>query len=213
MTRPFAFSFCLFSGILMTALFPARGTGQAPPLRVLFLGNSYTYSNDMPAILLSLAASGGDRLDYEMEVPDGASLEEHYQRGSVAMAIKEGTWDYVVLQEQSLRPAMPVRQVEREFFKYGELLDRQIKTLHPGAKTVLYITWGRWRHTGSDWGSTPATASNTATAPSSTRRERSTSTVKSTWPGVSMMLIVWPSHWAVVAADVIVMPRSCSSFR
>ena len=149
MTRPFAFSFCLFSGILMTALFPARGTGQAPPLRVLFLGNSYTYSNDMPAILLSLAASGGDRLDYEMEVPDGASLEEHYQRGSVAMAIKEGTWDYVVLQEQSLRPAMPVRQVEREFFKYGELLDRQIKTLHPGAKTVLYITWGRWRHTGS----------------------------------------------------------------
>ena len=34
-----------------------------------------------------------------------------------------------------------------------------------------------------------ATAQNTATAPSSTRRERSTSTVKSTWPGVSMMLI------------------------
>ena len=46
-----------------------------------------------------------------------------------------------------------------------------------------------WRHTVSVWGSTPATASNTATAPSRTRNERSTSTVKSTWPGVSMMLI------------------------
>ena len=46
-----------------------------------------------------------------------------------------------------------------------------------------------WRQTVSDWGSTPATASNTATAPSSTRSDRSTSTVKSTWPGVSMMLI------------------------
>jgi hypothetical protein len=45
------------------------------------------------------------------------------------------------------------------------------------------------RHTVSDCGSTPATASNTATAPSSTRSERSTSMVKSTWPGVSMMLI------------------------
>jgi hypothetical protein len=31
--------------------------------------------------------------------------------------------------------------------------------------------------------------SNTATAPSSTRSERSTSMVKSTWPGVSMMLM------------------------
>src|SRR2546430_1808383 len=41
-----------------------------------------------------------------------------------------------------------------------------------------------WRQTVSDWGSTPATESNRAIAPSSTRSERSTSTVKSTWPGV-----------------------------
>ena len=46
------------------------------------------------------------------------------------------------------------------------------------------------RQTVSDCGSTPATPSNTATAPSSTRSDRSTSTVKSTCPGVSMMLIV-----------------------
>jgi hypothetical protein len=40
-----------------------------------------------------------------------------------------------------------------------------------------------WRHTVSDCGSTPSLPSKTATAPSRTRRERSTSTVKSTWPG------------------------------
>ena len=67
-----------------------------------------------------------------------------------------------------------------------------------------------WRHTVSVWGSTPATASNTATAPSSTRSDRSTSTVKSTWPGVSMMLIQLSFHRQVVAAEVMVMPRSCS---
>src|SRR2546430_2632051 len=49
-----------------------------------------------------------------------------------------------------------------------------------------------------------------AIAPSSTRSERSTSTVKSTWPGVSMMLMRCCFHSAVVAAEVIVMPRSCS---
>ena len=46
-----------------------------------------------------------------------------------------------------------------------------------------------WRHTVSDCGSTPPTEQNRAMAPSRTRRLRSTSTVKSTWPGVSMMLI------------------------
>ena len=50
------------------------------------------------------------------------------------------------------------------------------------------------RHTVSVWGSTPATASKTAMAPSRTRSDRSTSTVKSTWPGVSMMLMRWSSH-------------------
>ena len=67
-----------------------------------------------------------------------------------------------------------------------------------------------WRQTVSDCGSTPATPSNTTTAPSSTRRLRSTSTVKSTCPGVSMMLMRWSPQNAVVAAAVMVMPRSCS---
>ena len=76
-----------------------------------------------------------------------------------------------------------------------------------------------WCQTVSLWGSTPPTAQNTATAPSRTRRLRSTSAVKSTWPGVSMMLTrcstslsrpVWAVQAAVMAAEVMVMPRSCS---
>ena len=67
-----------------------------------------------------------------------------------------------------------------------------------------------WRHTVSDWGSTPPTASKTATAPSSTRRLRSTSIVKSTCPGVSMMLMRWLRQKQVVEAAVMVIPRSCS---
>src|SRR5436190_155772 len=44
-----------------------------------------------------------------------------------------------------------------------------------------------WRQTVSVCGSTPWFESRTHTAPSSTRSERSTSIVKSTWPGVSMI--------------------------
>ena len=46
-----------------------------------------------------------------------------------------------------------------------------------------------WRQAVSLCGSTPPTAQKRAMAPSGTRMERSTSTVKSTWPGVSMMLM------------------------
>ena len=67
-----------------------------------------------------------------------------------------------------------------------------------------------WRQTVSDCGSTPATPSKTTTAPSRTRRLRSTSTVKSTWPGVSIRLMRWSAQKQVVAAAVIVIPRSCS---
>ena len=67
------------------------------------------------------------------------------------------------------------------------------------------------RQTVSDCGSTPPTAQKTPTAPSSTRRERSTSMVKSTCPGVSMRLIIFSRHWQEVQAEVMVMPRSCSS--
>ena len=79
------------------------------------------------------------------------------------------------------------------------------------------------RQTVSDCGCTPATPQKTATAPSNTRMERSTSAVKSTCPGVSMMFtrcsmfgqsFTPPSSSCfqkqVVAAEVMVMPRSRS---
>ena len=74
-----------------------------------------------------------------------------------------------------------------------------------------------WRHTVSVCGWTPEEPHRTTTAPSSTRRERSTSIVKSTCPGVSIILIRCSSNWwlipfqkVVTAAEVIVIPRSCS---
>src|SRR6266704_821786 len=73
---------------------------------------------------------------------------------------------------------------------------------------TLYLS--ACRHTVSVCGSTPETASRMAMAPSRTRSERSTSMVKSTWPGVSMMLMRQSRQKEVVAADGMVIPRSCS---
>src|SRR6056297_3091333 len=92
------------------------------------------------------------------------------------------------------------------------------------ARSILFTNTMRgtsyllsWRHTVSVCGCTPEEPQSTTTAPSSTRSERSTSMVKSTCPGVSILFTRCSSNWAsmplqkqVVAAEVIVIPRSCS---
>ena len=62
-------------------------------------------------------------------------------------------------------------------------------------------------------GWTPSTAETTSTAPSSTPSTRSTSAMKSGWPGVSMRLTVVPPSVKETTADLIVMPRCFSSAR
>jgi hypothetical protein len=60
---------------------------------------------------------------------------------------------------------------------------------------------------------TPSTAETTSTVPSSRLNARSTSAMKSGWPGVSIRLTVTPSMTNETTADLIVMPRWRSSAR
>ena len=63
------------------ALAAPAGGGQAPPLRVLFVGNSLTAANDLPAYVGALAAARGRALDAKTIAPGGYSLEDHWNAG------------------------------------------------------------------------------------------------------------------------------------
>lgn len=112
-------------------------------VRVLFLGNSYTYVNNMPQIVADMAASTGDTLVWEMEAPGGFTFGGHYTSMASKNKIKQGNWDYVVLQEQSQHPALPYQQVYSTTLLYGRLLDSLVKVSNPCAETIYYMTWGR----------------------------------------------------------------------
>ncbi|HMV47455.1 MAG TPA: SGNH/GDSL hydrolase family protein [Blastocatellia bacterium] len=118
-------------------------------LRVLFIGNSYTYYNNLPRMLAGLAASAKPArvLETDMLTVGGATLKHLWEGGQAQQLLARGKWDYVVLQEQSTLGASKmvggVAQINdpAEFHAAARVYDAEIKKL--GAKTLFYMTWAR----------------------------------------------------------------------
>jgi len=107
-------------------------------MHVLFIGNSYTYVNNLPQMIADLARAGHQRpLKFDMETPGGYTLEQHWTGGKAATKIAARHWDFVVLQEQSMRPL----DNPKLMFDYAARLDSEIKK--QGVRTLLYQTWAR----------------------------------------------------------------------
>jgi hypothetical protein len=107
------------------------------PLKVLFIGNSFTARNDLPGLIARLAAARGKGLQHRLISAGGASLRNHWNAGEAQKAINGGGYDCVVLQEQS---TLPVKNAKR-MHENVRLFDEAIRAA--GAKTVLYMTWAR----------------------------------------------------------------------
>lgn len=131
------------------------GEADAPRvMRVLFVGNSYTYVNDLPAIVAALAADGTMRVAAESATAGGATLADHLSSTGAVDAIRRGGWDVVVLQGQSVEPLYDLDG----FLAASAGLAAEIRGA--GAETLFFETWAR--RAGSDvyaesWsGGTPA---------------------------------------------------------
>jgi hypothetical protein len=91
---------------LAAAVLALAGGAQAErleaetPLRVLFVGNSLTATNDLPALVATLARVTKSRpVEYRAMTPGGVSLEDHWNAGELSAALASGDWDAVVLQQ------------------------------------------------------------------------------------------------------------------
>jgi hypothetical protein len=109
-------------------------------LKILFIGNSYTYTNNLPQILVDLSESGGKKIIVDRNTIPGYTLEQHCTNSTSISKISEKKWDFIVLQEQSQIPVI-------EFHRYNSMypaarsLDLLITEQH--SNTVFFMTWGR----------------------------------------------------------------------
>jgi hypothetical protein len=109
--------------------------------RILFLGNSYTYVNDLPQMISNAATSTGDTVIKDSNTPGGYYLGEHLTNSISLAKIMSGNWDHVVLQDQSLALAYPSTFMNS--MVYSVKLDSIIKANSDCVQTIFYGTWGR----------------------------------------------------------------------
>jgi len=109
-------------------------------LRVLFIGNSYTYFNNLAQTVSALSDSTNLVIRADHSTYPGAKLADHYFgiNGLKSVEkIRSGKYKAVVLQSFSMQPV----QAPDSLIKYAALLADLAKK--SGSKVYLYETWAR----------------------------------------------------------------------
>lgn len=108
-------------------------------VRVLFIGNSLTSANNLPAMVAAIAKSRGDKLLYTAHTPGGASLSRHAANQDVLEKLRQQAWDFVVLQEQSQLPGFSTRQLSKIVFPHATRLAEETKKANNNTSVVFYM--------------------------------------------------------------------------
>lgn len=113
---------------------PEIPTGST--VRVLFVGNSLTYVNDLPGMVRALAEAGGAVTIETRDVSlPGYALEDHWATPTSRAALAEGGWDVVVLQQGP--SALPESQVN--LIQWAGTWADAIR--EQGGMPALYMVW------------------------------------------------------------------------
>jgi hypothetical protein len=115
-----------------------HANAKNPDLRILFIGNSFIYYHDMPAIFVSLInhQKPQKRLKVFSVTEGGFTLLDHSRRFSSKLATFNN-WDYIILQEQSTQPLNPQDAKNMEIDCVW--LDKAFRA--GKNKTALLMTW------------------------------------------------------------------------
>jgi hypothetical protein len=150
-----AVSIAAFCGCALLAV-PSRASAQASPprptLKVMFVGSSYTFVNNLGDVVAAIAASDPEGPIVEPTLAPyagGSSLQTHLDNGNTRKLLASQKWDYVVLQETSLYGGTDAQgnkppQIAKPPVAYFGAVKTWVPLIAAaGGKTVLEMTWGR----------------------------------------------------------------------
>jgi hypothetical protein len=126
----------------LLVILPLLSFGQLKK-EVLFIGNSYTYYNNLPDLVNEIALSFGDTLVHESSTPGGSNFYAHSTNAQTLNKINQQQWDYVVLQAQSQELSFSPFQVASDSYPYAEILVDSIFANSSCTEPLFFMTWGR----------------------------------------------------------------------
>jgi hypothetical protein len=131
------FIFIFISNSSLTAQNTAIIT-QTKKIRVLFVGNSFTYYNNLPQVVSAMAKTQDIIIETKHSTVGGSSLENHWksERGTqTRIMIELEKWDFVVFNNHSLSS---INKPEN-FIDYGKRFADLVRT--KGAEPIFMMTW------------------------------------------------------------------------
>ncbi len=117
---------------------PGACVANASCTRVLFIGDSLTFVNDLPATFADLAWAGGHRVDTRTLASSGETLAGHVADTTTASTIRSEHWNTVVLQDQSENPSLAYYR-QSEMYPAATRLVAIIR--QDDAQPLLFLTW------------------------------------------------------------------------
>jgi PKD repeat protein len=124
-------------------LFGSFNSQAQDSVSVLFVGNSYTYVNDLPNVFKQLTGSLGDEATVDSKTNGGYTFQNHLVDPLTMTKIQAKPWDYVVLQGQSQEPSFPFGQVNANTLPPAVALADSVYANSFCAQTMYFMTWGR----------------------------------------------------------------------
>ena len=125
--------------VLGLVLVTVRASAADEALRVLFVGNSYTASNELPRIVARLGDAQGLRLEVEMRAEPDFAIADHFGHRGFDALLKQD-WDWVVLQQGP--SALPSSR--RELLRAVRRVARRLEGRE--TRIALFSAWPQLRH-------------------------------------------------------------------
>ena len=131
-------TFTLFCILLSSVITFAQDS-----VSVLFIGNSYTYVNDLPTVFSNLTISLGDEATIDSKTNGGFTFQNHLTDPLTHSKIQSKPWDFVVLQGQSQEPSFPTSQVNTATLPPAVQLADSVYDNRYCSQAMYFMTWGR----------------------------------------------------------------------
>ena len=116
-------------------LYQLQSQSKNSEINILFVGNSLTYTNNLPLLVKKQAKKHGVNINTKMVVKPNYALPDHWDEGKVQKLITTKAYKFVIVQQG---PSSSV-EGKKMLIEYGQKYDAICK--ENGVKLVYFMVW------------------------------------------------------------------------